>query len=191
MFILSIMSTSFCWVSWKPAIVTSPFSLSPPDLPRFCHLLLLPLLELAPEDLARPTLGQLVYELDRAWVLIGGHLALGPSDYVLLRDVALLFFPENNHRLSRLAAALVGNAYDNGLLDGRVFIEDGFDLCRPDVVAGDVDHALEPVDHEEVTLFVHHPDVAGPQETLAIPLEEGLLVGLGPIPVASHHLRTR
>src|SRR5215207_8555851 len=44
------------------------------------YLLLLPLLENAPEALAGPALQQLVYELDRARILVGSHLApLSPS----------------------------------------------------------------------------------------------------------------
>jgi hypothetical protein len=35
-----------------------------------------------------------------------------------------------------------------------VLVEGALDLCRPDLVPGDVDHALEPIYHEEVALSV-------------------------------------
>src|SRR3712207_2514550 len=158
---------------------------------RLCYLLLLPLLKNAPEDLAGPALGQLVYELDLLRALVGRHLAPGPLNDVLLRNLALLLLAQDDHGFGGLAAALVGDADDHSLLDGRVLVEGALDLRRPDVVAAHVDHALEAVHHEEVALFVHRSDVAGPQETPAVALEEGLLVGLGASPVALHHLRSR
>src|SRR5918992_1243032 len=83
---------------------------------RLRYLLLLPLLEDAPEDLAGPALGQLVYELDLLRALVGGHLAPGPLDDVLLRNLTLLL-AQNDHSFGGLAAALVGDADDHGLLD--------------------------------------------------------------------------
>src|SRR5215207_962200 len=168
-----------------------PTSRAYPNLSRLRYLLLLSLLQLTPQDLARPTLWQLVYELDRARVLVGGHLALGPLDDVLRAHVALLFFPEDYHSLGRLAAALVGDADDSRFLDSRVLVERALDLRGPDVRARHVDHTRQPVDHETVALFVHHPDVAGLQETLAVAHKESPLVGTGSVPVAPHHLRTR
>src|SRR5215203_1322884 len=158
---------------------------------RLRYLLLLPLLEDTPEDLAGPALGQLIYELHLPRALVGRHLAPGPLDDVLLRDLALLLLAQHDHRFGGLAATLVGDADDHRFLDGRVLVEGALDLRRPDVVAAHVDHALEAVHHEEVALFVHRSDVAGPQETPAGALEEGLLVSLGAFPVALHHLRSR
>src|SRR4028118_1571979 len=75
-----------------------------------------------------PALGRRVHELHPARVLVGGHALLGPPDDVLRGDVALLPFAQDDHGLHRLAAALVGHAYDARLLHGRVPVEEALDL---------------------------------------------------------------
>src|SRR5918995_4565069 len=49
---------------------------------RLRHLLLLHFLQLAPQDLAGPALGQRAHELYLAGVLVGRHLLFGPRHYV-------------------------------------------------------------------------------------------------------------
>ena len=95
---------------------------------------------------------------------------------------------QHDHCLDRLAPARVGHGDDAGLVDGGVLVQQAFHLGRPDLVAADVDHALEAVAQEEVALGVHAGEVAGAEEALAVALEEAGGVGLAVAPVAQHHL---
>jgi hypothetical protein len=61
-------------------------------------------------------------------------------------------------------------------------------LGRPDLEAARVDHALQPVGHEEVAVLVHAAHVARAEEALALELDEGRGRGLGSLPVALEHL---
>ncbi|MCY1235839.1 hypothetical protein D9M72_484690 [compost metagenome] len=68
-------------------------------------------------------------------------------------------------------------------------VQHGFDLGGPDLVAGGVDHAFEPVAHDEVTVLVDIGQVAGTEEALAVDHHEALFVGARLVPVAQHDLR--
>ena len=68
-------------------------------------------------------------------------------------------------------------------------VEDGLHLGRPDLVAGRVDHALEPVDHEEVAVLVDAAEIAGAKEGLAIVLDERGGGCLRIAPITLEHLR--
>jgi len=68
-------------------------------------------------------------------------------------------------------------------------IHGGLDLRRPHLEATDIDHALQPIHREEVTVAVAIAEIAGAQEALAIDFDESGRIGLGPVPVALQHLR--
>jgi hypothetical protein len=109
-----------------------------------------------------------------------------PLDDLLLGDPAAVLLPEHDQRLDRLAALGVRRGDDAGLEDLRVVVQQCFHLGRPDLVAGRVDHPLEPVDHEEVAILVDPGEVAGAQEAPAVDLDEGLGGGRVVMPVALH-----
>ena len=67
--------------------------------------------------------------------------------------------------------------------------QEGFDLGGPYLVAGCVDHPLEPVDHEEVAVFVDVSDIAGAKVALAGEFDERVARGVGSSPVAFEDLR--
>src|SRR5699024_4639351 len=75
-----------------------------------------------------------------------------------------------------LAAVLVGDADDRGLLDGRMGVEDVLDLTGPDLEAGGVDHALLPVDDEQPPVFAHESDISGAQFAVRDLLGGGLRI---------------
>ena len=65
-------------------------------------------------------------------------------------------------------------------------IEERFDLSGPDLEARGIDHAFEPIDHEEITIFIDATEIACSQESLAVDRDERFLVGFGLIPVTLH-----
>ena len=67
-------------------------------------------------------------------------------------------------------------------------VEQRFDLCRPHLEAGCIDHALQSFDEEEVAVFVDAPEVAGAQEAFAVEREEAAGVLGGVVPVRIEHL---
>src|SRR5690606_30150011 len=54
--------------------------------------------------------------------------------------------------------------------------------------AGHVDHPLEPVPDKKVAVAVNIAQVPGPEEALAVELDEAFGVGLVVAPVAKHYL---
>src|SRR5690554_7762510 len=64
-----------------------------------------------------------------------------------------------------------------------------FYLRRPDLEARRVDHAFDPIHHEEVTIFIVVTQIAGAEETLTIDFDERGLGIHGSIPVTQSDLR--
>ena len=112
-----------------------------------------------------------------------------PVDDLLLGDLAYEGRLEHQERHHVFAALVVGHRDHAGLVHGWVLVQGVFHLGGPDLEARDVDHALEAVAHEEVTLFVHTGQVARAEESLAVQLEKGRLVGLVVLPITAHELR--
>ena len=91
--------------------------------------------------------------------------------------------------LDRLAAPGVGRGDDADLGDGRMAQHQGLDFRRPDLETRSVDHALDAVDEEEITLFVVGSEIAGVQKRLAVLLEQRSGRALRIVPVALEQLR--
>ena len=68
-------------------------------------------------------------------------------------------------------------------------VHQAFHLRRPYLETGRIDHAFDPVDDEEVALFVDVPQVSGAEEAFAIQLQKNLLCLLRTFPVTLKHLR--
>src|SRR5256885_17025712 len=103
-------------------------------------------------------------------------------------DASLPFRPQHDEGLDGLAAMRVARADDAGLEHGGMLIHQRFDLGRPHLESGRIDHALEPVDHEEVAVFVDSAEIAGAQEAFAVDLDERLRAVLRLVPIAQEHL---
>src|SRR5919107_385811 len=103
-----------------------------PGLAGRLGLLALPQLD-AP-DLAARGLGELFYELDMAWVLVGGG-----EDYERLDQVPPLF---------------VGHSHYGALGNRRVAYEDVLDLKRPYAVPGGEDHVVRATHEPEIPVLV-------------------------------------
>ena len=115
---------------------------------------------------------------------------MAPGDDVLLRQLVTVRGVQHHHRLDRLTPVVVLGGDDAGLLDRRVAKHQGLDLGRPDLEAGCVDHAFEPVGDEEITVFVDPTQIAGPKKPLALQFDKGRRRGLRPLPVTQQVLRT-
>src|SRR5439155_3383216 len=92
--------------------------------------------------------------------------------------------PQYHERLGPLAPAFVGHPDDGGLQHGRVRHDGLFDLDRGDVLAARDDDVLGPVAQFDVTVGVHHTQVAGVEP--AAP--ERVRGRLGVVVVAEHHV---
>src|SRR5690606_9153283 len=124
------------------------------------------LLQQAPHDLAGRRLGQRLDEFDHLRALVGRHLLLAPGEDLLAADL-LMAAGAHRDRLDRLAPAWMWRRDDAHLAQRRMAVHQRLDLRRPDLVAGGVDHSLDPIDQKEITLFVVVAQVAGTEETLA------------------------
>src|SRR5258708_33929795 len=80
-------------------------------------------------------------------------------------------------------------ADDARLLDRRMLVHERFDFGRPYLVAGRVDHALQPIDDEEITVLVHPAEIAAAEEALAVRFDENLPGILRLVPVTQKYLR--
>ena len=67
---------------------------------------------------------------------------------------------QHNHGLDRFSAIGVFGGDDAGFLHRRVTEEEGFDLGWPDFESARVDHAFEPIRHEEITVLIDATHVA-------------------------------
>jgi len=90
--------------------------------------------------------------------LVGGHFCLRPlhdfvSHLLELRNTVL----QDNQRLYRFAAPRMRRAYDAAFSHMRITVHHRFDFGRPDLEAGSVDHAFEPVGKKEVAIRVDPP----------------------------------
>ncbi len=95
----------------------------------------------------------------------------------------------HDESLDALSAVGVASADDAGLQHRRMAVEQRFYLGWPHLVARGIDHALEPVDHEEIAFLVDIAQVASAEVAHAPDFGEGLRRGLGLAPVAAEHLR--
>src|SRR5690606_11543056 len=139
--------------------------------------------ELAAQDLADVGLGQLGAELDHLGLLVAGEVVPAVLLHRLGGEVRIL---AHDHRLDRLAEALVRDA-DGGDLEHAGHGGDHvLDLVRVHIEARDQDHVLLAVDDVEETLLVHLRHVAGVQPAFGVDDPGGLF---RPVPVAAHRLR--
>ena len=91
----------------------------------------------------------------------------------------------HDHRVDRLAPALVGDPEDRGLQHERVGVEGLLDLGAVHVLAAGDDHVLRAVEQEQVAVVVEAAHVAGPVPAVA-QHRRGLL---RLVPVAGHDVR--
>src|SRR5579862_2506891 len=153
---------------------------------RACGLLFL---QQPPLDLATAGLGQRLGEVDQAWHLVGGHVLAAPADERRSVDSPAPLGPQHHERLDGLATVRAGLADDAGFEHRRVLVHERLHLAGPDLKARGVDHALQAVDHEEVTVLIDARQITGAQERLAVELYESAVAFLWLIPVAAEHLR--
>src|SRR5579864_1993722 len=128
--------------------------------PRFIFL------QQSPLDLSARRTGQAGGKLNHTRNLIGGHALAGPRHNFLFRRV--LAVPKHDHRLYRLASTRIVSRNDARLLNGRMLEQHCLDLGRPDFVARCIDHALEPVDDEEIPVPIYVAEVSRAQVSLPI-----------------------
>src|SRR4051794_27425863 len=138
--------------------------------------------DLALEDLPGRPLRQLVDEEHLPGVLVGGDLLLAVVAQLLGGGlVTLLQGHDGDHLLAELG---VRHPDHRRLGDRGMLVEDLLDLARIDVVAGADDHVLLAVDDEEVPVLVDLRQVAAVEPAVA----DRLARGIGPVPIALHHV---
>mmetsp|Transcript_21532 Transcript_21532/g.83661 ORF Transcript_21532/g.83661 Transcript_21532/m.83661 type:complete len:584 (+) Transcript_21532:5464-7215(+) len=147
---------------------------------------LLALLQRAPHHLARAALGQAVDKLHQRGHLVGRHVGAAPVAQLGLGQALMPGTPHHDG-LDGLAAVGIGCRDDAGLGDAGVGVHQVLDLARPDLEAARVDHALEPVGHEEIAIGIDAADVAGAEEAFALKLDEGGFGRIRPAPVTVKH----
>ena len=70
-----------------------------------------------------------------------------------------------------------------------MLIQQALHFRRPHLEAGGIDHALQPIDQEEVAVLVRAREIAGAEEALAVGLDERFRRRFRIFPVADQHLR--
>src|SRR5437762_5251234 len=144
---------------------------------------LLPLGELAAEDLAGRGARDLVDELDLADPLVVGDPLLHEGHQLVARHAGT--GADLHEGLRDLARLRIRLADDARVGDGGMLAEHRLDLRRPDPEALVLDELLLAVDDEDVPVLVLLADVAG--EEPAVPQHGRGVLGL--VPVAAHDLR--
>src|SRR5438093_8545291 len=143
---------------------------------------LLPLGQLASQDLARRGARHLVDELDLAHALVVGDALLHEVHELVGRDRRAC--SELHERLRDLAGSFIRLADHSGVGDGRMLAEDRFDFRRPDPESFVLDELLLAVDDEDVAFLVDLAHVTG--EEPSVPEYRRRVILLSP--VATHDL---
>src|SRR5262245_26324 len=89
------------------------------------------------------------------------------------------------HRVHRFSPPRIGHPEDGGFQDGRVFVEDFFDLGTVDVLAARDDHIFGAIDEENIALGMHVTEIP----TVIPAVTEGRGGLLGFVPVSWHDIR--
>ena len=137
--------------------------------------------QLGLRDLVERVPGQRVDEPHLARHLVARQPLAAVRDQLLLGRLA----GEHDECEAGLTPALVRNADDGGLRDGRMLVEDVLDLGGIDVLAAGDDHVLRPAHDPVVALLVAGGHVAGQQP----PVGERGLGRLEIAPVAGEDVR--
>src|SRR6185369_9339630 len=122
------------------------------------------ILQQPPADLVALGARQAVDEGDRTGRLVARHPLARPRQDIVRRDSRSGSLVHRHQRLHRFAAIAVGRRDHAALPDGGMLVHHRLHLGRPNLEAADVDHALQPVDREEITLSVAITEVAGAQK---------------------------
>jgi len=88
----------------------------------------------------------------------------------------------DHDRVHRFAPLRIGHAEDGGFQDGRVLVEDLFDLGAVHVLAAGDAHVVGAVDQEQVALVVQVAEVPA----VIPPMTEDRSGRLGLVPVTRH-----
>src|ERR1700751_4578150 len=136
------------------------------------------------ENLPRSALGQLDWrELDTARNLIARQKPTEMRDqFIHAESGAGLQHHTSHHELSPLCIRYPKYC---GLTDGRVLVEDGFDLSGVHVLTARDDHVLQAIQNIDKALGVLAADVAGTEH----PLPKRELGLIRTIPITVHHIR--
>src|SRR5690606_24854558 len=111
------------------------------------------------------------------------HFFPRPVDHLFFANLAAVAVLDNQNRHDHFTATAVRHADDTGLLNRRMVIHEIFHFRWPDFVAGHVDHALEPVLHEEVAILIDTGQVTGTKKAAPIAFKKGLTIGLVVMPI--------
>jgi len=137
------------------------------------------LLQQAPLHFAGGRFRQRIDELDDARILVRGHFFRRPADDVLSRYFAARIGLQHDNRFHRFAAVRIARCDDARLLHGRMLIQQALHFRRPDLEARGIDHALQPIDQEEVAVLVGAREIASAEETPAVDFDERFRVAFG------------
>src|SRR5262245_47352035 len=102
----------------------------------------------APQHLAGRTERQFISELDATGHLVGHQSVSAETEKLRLTDPTAMLLIEHDKGLHRLAPIGIVDADHSHHLDGRMSVDDLFDLARPNLEAGGVDLVLQAVDAE-------------------------------------------
>src|SRR5882724_5890320 len=137
------------------------------------------------ENLPRAALGQLARQkLHAARNLVARQKPAAMRDQLIDVDSgAGLQHHASHHELSPL---WVRYPKDRCLTNGRMLVNDGFDLCGVHILAARDDHVLQAIQNIDKAISILIADVAGTKHPLP-KCELGLIEA---IPVTVHHIRT-
>src|SRR6202051_1094514 len=125
-----------------------------------------PFAEFALEDFAGAGLRQLeVGELDATWNLVTGQRSTAVRDQLIHTERGAGFQHDTRH--DQLAPLGIGYAEHRRLANGRVFVENGFDLAGIDVLTARDDHVLHAVQDVQIPFRILIADVARSKQPVA------------------------
>ena len=105
-------------------------------------------------------------------------------------DLAFVCRAQHHDCFHRLTAMRILRGDDTRLLNRGMLIHLRFDLGWPHLEARCVDHSLQAIDEEEITVVIDVTEIAGAEELLAVDFDEGRLRRLFIAPIAFEDLRT-
>src|SRR4030043_243894 len=115
--------------------------------------LLLP--EHPPQDLSHHGWRQVNTECDLGGDLVVGHTFLCPLPDILGRYLALFIRMELNKGLDYLPLFFIGHAYNSHITDIGILIQELLHLCRKDRITLALDHVLDAIPDNGVTLGIY------------------------------------
>src|SRR5260370_109275 len=156
---------------------------------RRCGSRQLSFLKLAPHDLAGRILRQRFHKLYNTWCLVGADLCSRPINDILFSQSAMCSLTDD-HGFDGFPTVQIISTNHTDLLNSWMLEHQGLKLCGPDLIPRGIDHALQAIHDEEISVLISISQIAGSQEPHPVNRNECLFGRFLMAPVAAKYLWT-